>query len=182
MYFSLWSVNIGLGSIDRRNGAPGYYATSGISWKIHENYDSSLLHNDIAVIKMATVPLTSTIEPIPLSRHNTAAGSMATVSGWGLTSDFGSTPNILNYVGTEIIENSICASTYGDDVIVSTTICSYGASCSGDSGGPLIYDDQQIGVVSFGASESCANYPSGYTRVSQFISWIEKNTNGDVLS
>jgi secreted trypsin-like serine protease len=33
-----------------------------------------------------------------------------------------------------------------------------------------------IGVVSFGASISCTNYPSGYSRVTSFLGWISTKT------
>jgi len=51
----------------------------------------------------------------------------------------------------------------------------------GDSGGALVIQNgnsyTQIGVVSFVSSLGCASgYPSGYTRVTSFLSWIASNT------
>jgi len=52
----------------------------------------------------------------------------------------------------------------------------------GDSGGPLVYrlDDGtyiQVGIVSFGAAAGCElGYPTAFTRVSSFVSWISENT------
>ena len=51
----------------------------------------------------------------------------------------------------------------------------------GDSGGPLIYKEKdgeytQVGIVSFGGP-SCELYPSGYTRVNNFLCWIAKHTD-----
>jgi len=51
----------------------------------------------------------------------------------------------------------------------------------GDSGGPLMFKESdgkftQVGIVSFGASESCTDYPSGYTRVTSFLGWISEKT------
>lgn len=45
-------------------------------------------------------------------------------------------------------------------------------SCNGDSGGPLLVDGIQVGLVSFGVSDCSAGYPSVYTRVTDFYSWI----------
>lgn len=57
-------------------------------------------------------------------------------------------------------------------------------SCSGDSGGPLLYVSQngkkqrymQQGIVSYG-SQDCAigGYPTIYTKVSYYIDWILDN-------
>lgn len=45
-------------------------------------------------------------------------------------------------------------------------------SCNGDSGGPLLVDGIQVGIVSFGVNDCAASYPSVYTRVTDFYSWI----------
>jgi secreted trypsin-like serine protease len=50
----------------------------------------------------------------------------------------------------------------------------------GDSGGALVINNGdsylQIGVVSFVSSLGCASgYPSGYTRVTSYLDWIETN-------
>jgi secreted trypsin-like serine protease len=53
----------------------------------------------------------------------------------------------------------------------------------GDSGGPLAHFDSNgvptlIGIVSFGSSAGCElGYPSGYTRITSFLSWIELNSD-----
>ena len=54
-------------------------------------------------------------------------------------------------------------------------------SCRGDSGGPLVYRTEyekplyQIGVVSFGSGSKCGgeNKPGFYTKVKNFLPWIE---------
>jgi len=53
----------------------------------------------------------------------------------------------------------------------------------GDSGGPLVVRNGNgnftlIGVVSFVSSAGCAvGHPSGYARVTSFLTWIRNNTN-----
>jgi secreted trypsin-like serine protease len=52
----------------------------------------------------------------------------------------------------------------------------------GDSGDPLLYQEgdgvyTEVGVLSFGAADGCElGYPAGFTRVTNFLSWIESNT------
>ena len=55
-------------------------------------------------------------------------------------------------------------------------------SCTGDSGGPLIYREYtsspwyQVGIVSFGYGDQCGSkYPGIYTKVGGYLDWIEKN-------
>jgi secreted trypsin-like serine protease len=52
----------------------------------------------------------------------------------------------------------------------------------GDSGGPLVFREDdgnytQVGIVSFGAAAGCEKgLPTGFTRVSSFLSWISSVT------
>ena len=52
-------------------------------------------------------------------------------------------------------------------------------SCNGDSGGPLVTRSSkttpffQIGLVSFGTEGCGLGVPGVYTRVAQFLPWIE---------
>jgi len=56
-------------------------------------------------------------------------------------------------------------------------------SCNGDSGGPLITRDDsdeiikwfQVGIVSFGPKKCGNGIPGFYTKVAEFLPWIEKN-------
>nr|CAD7606072.1 unnamed protein product [Timema genevievae] len=157
----------------------------------HASYNPSNLNNDISLIRLpSAVTLNAFIQLVGLPSHsqasNTFAGDAVVISGWGRVSDTSSgiSPN-LNFVNLNIITNTVCARTYGTAVIVSSTICSLGtngrSTCNGDSGGPLVVSHggfpQQIGVVSFGSSAGCASgAPSGYARVTSFLSWISANT------
>lgn len=51
--------------------------------------------------------------------------------------------------------------------------------CSGDSGGPLMLKSkEQLGIVSWSVKPcTVAPYPGVYTKVSHYISWINKNIN-----
>jgi secreted trypsin-like serine protease len=56
-------------------------------------------------------------------------------------------------------------------------------SCNGDSGGPFVYRDGNqaeepwylVGVVSFGTKECAIGKPAVYTKITAYLSWIEKN-------
>lgn len=47
--------------------------------------------------------------------------------------------------------------------------------CSGDSGGPLIHDNKQVGIVSWSIKPcTVAPYPGVYCKVANYIDWIQK--------
>lgn len=92
----------------------------------------------------------------------------------------------LNYVNLKIISNPVCQSYYTLQIVPSI-LCGIGMSsreqgvCSGDSGGPLVIERDNtsmlIGIVSFSQSMCGSGAPSGFTRVSSFLTWIKENMN-----
>jgi chymotrypsin len=154
--------------------------------KVHEDYDGEEITNDVGLIKLPeAVTLNDAIKPVSLpskaDASNTFTGETARVSGWGLTDGFGDQiSDVLNYVDVKVIGNQECEEFFGS--LLSSILCTsgdeYTGSCSGDSGGPLVIDDVQIGVVSFGIIFCLPGYPSGFSRVTSFLDWIE--TNSDV--
>lgn len=77
-----------------------------------------------------------------------------------------------------------CSRTYGS-LITASHICLSGSNtrstCPGDSGGPLTVKnsgrDVQVGIVSFGSEVGCQrNYPTAFTRLTSFYTWIQSNT------
>lgn len=81
-----------------------------------------------------------------------------------------------------IVDRLTCAEIYSEEMITTNMICAgeYGKdACLGDSGGPLIIPDGNgndvlEGIVSWGYY--CGgNFPTVYTRVSNFVGWIQDN-------
>jgi secreted trypsin-like serine protease len=154
--------------------------------KVHEDYDGDEIINDVGLIKLPeAVTLNDAIKPVSLpskaDASNTFTDETARVSGWGLTDGFGDElSDVLNYVDVKVISNQECEQFFSS--LLSSILCTSGdeetGSCSGDSGGPLVINDVQIGVVSFGVIFCSPGYPSGFSRVTSFLDWIE--TNSDV--
>lgn len=80
--------------------------------------------------------------------------------------------------------NRDCENVYGS-VVTKGNICASGnggkSSCNGDSGGPMTIQTKngltQVGIVSFGAAAGCERgYPHAYTRITEFLDWIEANS------
>ena len=55
-----------------------------------------------------------------------------------------------------------------------------GSSCVGDSGGPVIIGNQLAGIVSFGSQSCNPNVGVAYTRVFDYVDWINNKIYNSV--
>lgn len=144
-----------------------------------KNYDDATTDYDVAVMVLdKDIKFGPNVKAANLATTAPAAGTMATVSGWGiLTEDEGNDGGVpdLMYVDVPIVDHEECKKDYlknnaGD--ITSRMICAgykEGGkdSCSGDSGGPLVVNNTLVGVVSFGQGCAEPDYPGVYADVSE---------------
>ena len=163
---------------------------------IHAGY--TMYENDIALVHLATdgrPRSAAEISPIaPYTGPEPAAGSPVSGLGWGRTQQAGSAISysaILWRADQRLIPVADCrqragyepkrangatVARIGDKVLCAGDTPS--KTCSGDSGGPLIFTKgapRLIGIVSW-TKENCSNpaNPGVYTRVSSFAGWIER--------
>ncbi|MBI1293768.1 trypsin-like serine protease [bacterium] len=159
----------------------------------HPNYRSGQgWDNDIALLRLSTpAQLNQFVQPVLLTLSPThdslvEAGDPSTVTGWGTTSEGGSTSSTLLEVEVPVVSNRTCNSAYGN--ITDNMLCAgftQGGkdACQGDSGGPLVVPNGNggwllAGVVSFGRGCARPNFPGVYARVSRYVDWINQNTGG----
>ncbi|KAM8713503.1 hypothetical protein ACLKA7_013770 [Drosophila subpalustris] len=161
--------------------------------KCHELYNPRSFNNDIALITLdKPVSFEGLIRPVCLPDFGASfSGEMAIVAGWGARKEGGSLTDTLQEVDVIVLSQSECRnSSYSPALITDNMLCaSYDVdedvkdACSGDSGGPLhvLVDEQPgqyqvAGIVSWG--EGCArpDTPGVYTRVTQYLHWIQANT------
>jgi len=153
-------------------------------YTIHPGYQGSGdgYPNDIAVLHLSS-PLTFNSHVKKARFANTGSGDFlgqtCTLSGWGLTSGGGSGANTLQRVNLTVISNSECQTRWQQvqgATINAGHICfhvGYGLSaCNGDSGGPVRCGNTLTGVTSWGMPSCDGSFPSVYTRVSYFYSWL----------
>jgi trypsin len=145
--------------------------------------------NDAAIIRLsAPVP---NVPPVPLASLAESAlfagGAQATVIGWGVTrTDLRDAPlaGDLRQGGLRILSDQGCDRVYGDDNSYrsSVMLCARSRNslrrpntspCVGDSGGPLISDGVQVGIVSFGISCGALHEPTVFSRVAGLRSFID---------
>jgi secreted trypsin-like serine protease len=172
---------ISLGSLrtDGRGTPAASFAAVYQTYK-HPNYNPNNLDYDVALLRLSSpVTFTDTIKPVklaPSSSGDFSSGS-ATVTGWGLTSEGGSSSAVLREVTYPVITNQRCSTMYSG--ITARMLCAYEPgkdSCNGDSGGPFFITQAgqalQIGIVSWGVGCAGVGAPGVYTRVSSVVSWI----------
>ena len=148
----------------------------------HPDYDSDTLANDITLAHLAnSVDLDNAT---PISVHDVSVigvledGSPLTVAGWGTTSSGGSVSPRLKAATIYVDEQ--CGS-YGPGLVFDEEMFCAAApqtdSCQGDSGGPVVVErfgaTYLAGVVSWGFGCAEAAYPGVYTRVSNYVEWVE---------
>uniref|UniRef100_A0A3Q2YQ84 Coagulation factor VII n=1 Tax=Hippocampus comes TaxID=109280 RepID=A0A3Q2YQ84_HIPCM len=155
---------------------------------MHERYEKKTADNDIALLRLAS-PVVYTPYAVPaclptksLAERDLWAISIHPVmSGWGRLSLHGSTARLLQrlalprvplqecrlHTKLNITRNMLCAGLQrgGQD------------ACKGDSGGPLVTRYKKTwfltGVVSWGNGCADNNMYGIYTKVSNFLDWIQ---------
>jgi len=145
----------------------------------HPGYDENGngFPNDVAVIGFAAVSTNNNLQTIALATPSDGsfAGNRCDITGWGKTSAVSGLPNTLQLAAVTVMTNVDCSGSWGAASINDGHICitdSDSGSCNGDSGGPLECGNKLAGATSWGVANCDPAYPSVYTRISFFYSWI----------
>ncbi|XP_058832040.1 chymotrypsin-2-like isoform X2 [Topomyia yanbarensis] len=148
---------------------------------IHNRYDMPMYYNDIALIKLETkLEFNNNVSAIPYSEKTIPENATLTLTGWGRTSILGdAVPVNLQTIELQYVNNEECQQRWGNKSSLDIgQVCTFTRTgegvCKGDSGGPLTYQNQLVGVVSLGVP--CARgIPDVYSRVSYYHEWITTN-------
>jgi secreted trypsin-like serine protease len=145
---------------------------------------------DIALLELATEVQDPAV-PIELNPEMPAVGTIATVTGWGVTEDYPQIVDNLREVELPIISNETCNApeSYGGLITENMLCAGYsegGAdACFGDSGGPMmVFTDgawKLTGVVSFGQDCALPDKYGVYMRITAFLDWINTYVDTGVV-
>jgi trypsin len=158
---------------------------------LHPDYRAKTFENDIALLELSA-PLilsaerrTAPIAPFTPAHREAGLsdpGTMATISGWGVTSEGGSSlPAILQFAEVPIVSDAEARAVYGEDAVADSMLAAgYDEggvdTCQGDSGGPLVIEGPEgpllAGITSWGNGCARPGTPGIYTEVSYFDGFI----------
>lgn len=139
--------------------------------------------NDIALIKLVSPITVSNARPVTLPTNTTSVpdGAEILVSGWGSTTENGTTVSSLKEVIVPNVPLDLCGELYSttsyhisDSMMCAGFVGEGGKdSCGGDSGGPATIENETlVGIVSWGQGCARSQYPGVYVRVTQYLEWI----------
>lgn len=155
------------------------------NYRIHEKYTPNASTDyDIAVLLLSS-PLveSNVIKPISLTKKPEVEGATAEISGWGKTSEGGtSTSDSLKRAQVRVISRKQCQASYTTERISLRMLCATGLydgmdSCQGDSGGPLVINGELAGIVSWGYGCARSEYPGVYANVYILANWTTQVIN-----
>ncbi len=184
------SIRVGLGLHDR------YQSPNTEQWL---SVDRVIVHpgfgwdydDDIALLHLVTpAQLNEFVQVIPLVSQDEAIsdGTPTTITGWGETG--AGVSDILMEAVVPVTNQQICASSYAGHgyTVTDNMICAgYPEgeidACQGDSGGPLVIPDgaggwRLAGITSWGIGCALPNLYGVYTRVAQYVDWINEQMSG----
>ncbi|KAM4646744.1 chymotrypsin-C-like [Amazona ochrocephala] len=155
---------------------------------VHEDWDSDLIINDIALIKLAEeVQESETIQVavLPPAGQILENNYPCYVAGWGRLWTGGPLADVLQQALLPVVSYEICSQwNWWGSYVLPSMVCAGGdgvvSGCNGDSGGPLNCPSEEhwevAGIVSFGSALGCntRRKPTVFTRVSAYIDWINE--------
>lgn len=177
----LFGIYIHVGSTDMYKGGKFIQV---IKITSHPEFDNKTFSNDISILEIEKEVDCDdkTTKCLKLPSSPRINGDIVTVSGWGATSNKTRQLGELRMLKIPFIDNQTCKneSKYSNSIFDGMICAGYWNqsekdTCRGDSGGPLAYNDELIGIVSFG-NDTCGleGYPGVYTDVYSFKDWIRK--------
>jgi trypsin len=143
---------------------------------VHENYDMPISANDVALVELERPAAETPIQVAGQGEEGLwAPRTMATVLGWGATSDGGADSDVLKEAQVPVIADADC-DRVEPDFDVATMVCAAFLeeggtdTCQGDSGGPLLVPApdggwRQVGITSFGDGCAQPGKPGVYSRI-----------------
>lgn len=178
------SLSVRVGSSQHTSGG----TVVAVSEKIlHPRFVPLSFDNDIALIRLATrLRLSSSVWPamLPARGADLPGGTKNSVFGWGTTSYVpGSvtySPDLLK-TNVKVVDRTACRTNWSS-ILTDNMICAGTEDkniCLGDDGGPLVDGLRLSGIANISTCNQAR--PSIFSRVGNFVLWIQLTTGIDFL-
>ncbi|XP_075974128.1 trypsin CFT-1-like [Anticarsia gemmatalis] len=149
---------------------------------MHPQY-TPLIWNDIAILQTGNaISYNDVVRPGSFAGPNSNIPDDTAVwaAGWGKTGPNDGNSEQLKHAQLWTMSQAACRQRWGnvidDDMICVQAREENTGQCSGDSGGPLYFNNVVIGVLSFGGNVcGVREDPTVSMRVSRYIHWIQAN-------
>ncbi|KAI2493762.1 PFAM peptidase S1 and S6 [Fragilaria crotonensis] len=184
----IFAISASVNKTSITEGRTGHeYNRNVVQLMVHPEYNVMTNANDVALFKLhekvSGVPMPRLAQPGRTPRPGTRVKTI----GLGLISESGMYASSLQVVDINVVSYRDCndGDSYNGAVVPAAMICA-GTSevgkdaCSGDSGGPLLRqndspdDDVIIGITSWGSGCGRAEKFGVYAKVSSYIGFIQK--------
>jgi len=165
-------------------------------WTQHPGYNSQTMDNDITLLHISKpIVMANNVSPVCLPWNlvnKDFSGTSVLASGWGTTKpvpintkNTDPSSSTLMKVVLPVLTTTECREYMPD--LTDNMICTYKPgydTCQGDSGGSIDYQSTNsfyyaIGVVSYGYGCAQTNAPGVYTKVINYLPWIQTTAAGE---
>ncbi|XP_040325641.1 serine protease 52-like [Herpailurus yagouaroundi] len=155
---------------------------------IHPYFDSWFLDNDIALLLLKS-PFKLGVKEVPICLsevNDIQKWRNCWVTGWGITIPMQDMTSRLQKVNIKLVKWETCS--HKVPILTRNMLCAGSPqggkdTCQGDSGSPLVCQKNnhqsiwyQLGIVSWGVGCGQKKLPGVYTKVSNYLSWIDTET------
>ncbi|XP_023564454.1 granzyme B-like [Octodon degus] len=145
----------------------------------HPHFNDKIHTNDIMLLQLeekATLTKEVQILELPMEETQVMPGTQCQVAGWGLIARDGDYADTLQEVEMTVQKDKECKILYSN-YNSATQLCAgdpriQKTSLRGDSGGPVICDDEVQAIVSYGKGHEIN--PRIFTKLSPYLDWIAK--------
>uniref|UniRef100_A0A182RTL0 Peptidase S1 domain-containing protein n=1 Tax=Anopheles funestus TaxID=62324 RepID=A0A182RTL0_ANOFN len=143
----------------------------------HDQYEHGFKY-DLAVVEVRRkFDVSSTSRPVAFGGESFGENLMATVTGYGRSNVEGNMAFQLKYAQLTSLPDSQCREAMGDDYYegVFCLDTSEGSGfCTGDYGGPAVFEDRLVGVGSYTVGDKCeTGQPDVFVDVGYFSAWVQ---------
>ncbi|CAB3235821.1 unnamed protein product [Arctia plantaginis] len=148
----------------------------------HYNYEHTEVtkNNDIALVITKEPFDLNYANVIGIRKQELVEGDNVSLTGFGAQEPYGLSSYHLHILNITVFSQETCefAMRYSRRNVTKEMFCTFSrigqGTCHGDSGSPVIKNNELVGVVSWGIP--CAvGFPDVHTRITPYVEWIQKH-------